>query len=528
MLRVTIVRCAAAMLCLYAVLTAAPVVERMLTVDVRQTQKDLTHSYLGANAQQFRFHYSVKAMLDQSAAFATFMSNIGLPVIRMDGRNEYGWFSIEEDRKLSGNGSRDSLWFSMDEFHRFCRANNIRLIGAFRDEKYYDEKTGTVVVFRDTPDHFDGGVANNIKKLSWVVSNGYQDLYTAWEIGNECWSSWDPVLYAQFARKMVNAALAVHPGIRLTVPVMLRNTDDPAIKTFMAKVGRSSNWFSWHEKMLPALGEDIKKISHLQIHVYGSASMYSANYRGLETISDILAKQPNTDHFRYLVTEWRYTGVGGVQHRTFRTGALWNAKFAMTLLSYPKVDYTAAHEFLCTSGLGYWSPGTEWMYQYPEEKQSGKAPRIPNKTGTAQFDIGPFGPVNRMLNELVKECPVLVEHKSDLGPMSSALYVDGWKQDDSPKASKDLDWFICAKKDRSKIGGVIVNTTDDMLSVNLSTGEKKYALMDIYQMTCDADKQAQAEIPGEEKFWHVSPVSLENGRLMLPPNSITSFRGTPK
>lgn len=506
-----------AMLVCYLSALKADAIERTLAIDTQQTQKYLSNSYLGANAQQFRSHYSFRQLLDQGAAFSTFLSNVGSPILRMDGRSAYGWLSEYEDRKLRGNSADKFGWFSMGEFHRFCRSNGIRIIGAFNDTKYYDKDSDRIIEFKDKPEYFDGAVKNNMARLSWIVKNGYQEMYVAWEIGNECWGSWDPELYAQFARKMANAAIAIQPGIFLNVPVMLRDTDDPAIKTFITKLPRSASWFTWHEKMLPALGLDIEKISHLQIHVYGSASMYSANFRGLEKISEILAKQPNTRHLRYLVTEWRYTGTGGTQHRTYRTGALWNAKFAMILLSYSKVDFSSAHEFLCTSGLGYWSPGNEWIFQYPEEKQTGNAPRIPNKTSLPQFDIGPFGPVNRMLNDLVKECPVLIEHKSDLGPMSSALFAEG---------KSDLDWFICTKNDRSLLGGIIVNTMDNAVAVTLATGRNHYALMNIVQMACDADKVNDAEIPGEEKNWHVASIASDNGRLLLPANSITSFRGT--
>ncbi|MBN8524714.1 MAG: hypothetical protein J0M02_05190 [Planctomycetes bacterium] len=546
------------------------VVARTIAVDASQAAKDLTNCQLGANAQQFRIHYSIKKMLD-SGLFAGFMQDIGRPVIRLDGRSIYGWSGRGETWKLRDAETRlrllkqskagedpayklfqpgdfdalaerfgidakperfvitrnhpDIAWFSPEEFHRFCRANGIRLIGAINDHLYYQPESGQVFRFRDNPGYFDGAVDDFRRKLTWVKDNGYLDLYVAWEIGNECWSSWDPVLYAQYARKILAAARALQPDIRLAVPVMLRNTDDPAIQEFIAKDHRRQGWFDWHESMLPALGDDIRGFSHLQIHVYGSASRYSANQRGLDNIAEILAKTPGTDHFRYLVTEWRYTGVGGTQHRTFRTGALWNAKFAMTLLAHPRVDWSAAHEFLCTSGLGYWTPGTgnagpnqdgsEWMFQTPDGVGEGKPGELRSTHGRPSFDVGPFGPVNRMLNELMRECPLLIEHRADLGPMSSALFAEG---------AGDLHWFICRSGDGSTIGGMVVNTCAQSIDLELRSGDSPLAVRSAELMSCAADRLAIPEVPGEAKAWRVEAIQAHEGRLRMPTNSILVFR----
>ncbi len=558
--------------------------ERVLKINTEQVEKDLSHSYLGANAQQFRSHYSIRKMLDNKDIFSKFLLNIGSPVLRMDGRSEFGWFSKEETlalreakakiRRLSAYKEADApdwdlvqvdeydemvkkyklpstpiviethnpdvAWFPPEEFHAFCRSNNIQIIGAFGDDQYYDPETKKVVRFRNNPKYFDGAVADNMRKLSWVLKNGYKDLYVAWEIGNESFTAWDPVLYAEYTKKIVDAAKALQPDIKLSIPTILRNTDDPFIKQFiesLKKRGQNSDWFTWHEKMIPALGDYIKKIDYVTIHVYGARSIYNANYRGLSLATD-LSKLPNTDHLRFLATEWRYTGVGGSDHRTFAMGAIWNAKFAMTILSHPKIDYSTAHEFLCSSGLGYWSPGKgntsgnevgdEWVFQYQENAKPSKTTQLRTKEGKPQFDIGPFGPVNKMLNDLIRDCPMLLEHKADLGPMSSAIYADGLSLENKSKKPGDLDWFICTDKDRSKIGGVIVNTQDKPVRLVLDTGKNKYTLQNFRQMSCDSAKFYQAEVPGESKFWKLTDIPLKDNVLILAPNSVSSFRGTLK
>lgn len=513
------------LLLVFGTLSAEPTETRTHQVDLKAIRKDLGQSLLGANVQQFRSHYSLRDILAQGPAFAGFMKEIGSPVLRLDGRNVYGWLSLAEHRALAGIKA-DALWFSMEAIHAFCTSNDLQIIGSFRDEKYLDEQTGAAVEFRNRPEHFDRAVQDNMKKLKWVLEHGYRDRYVAWEIGNECYATWDPLLYGQFARKMVAEARRLDPGIRLAVPVILRNTDDPAIAKFIAADPNRKNWFSWHDAMLPALGDQLPHITHLQIHIYGAGSAFSCNHRGLETIGAILEKIPGTRHLRYLVTEWRYTGVGGVQHRTFRTGALWNGKFAMTLLSHPRVDWTAAHEFLCTSGLGYWSPGDEWIFQYPQEGQTGKAPRIPNPTGKAALDVGPFGPVTRMLNEIVREYPLLLDHGADLGPMSSALFADGFKEPGLPDASRDLEWFVCRSRDGGRIGGFVVNTLAHAVTWSLESGSRRLQFTRSEQMTCPPDRLQESERPGAPKFWTVSRGLGPSNTLTLPPMSLTQFHGS--
>lgn len=575
-----------AVLCVASTLFAQAPESRVLVVDFSKTGKNLNHSHLGANAQLFRSHYSMKKLLDQGDAFGEFLKLIGKPVLRMDGRSVYGWFSQEETQKLRDAEAKMRVlgrirpegapgwrwfqpadyetlvkqyqipnapstfthkmnppevnWFSMEAFHLFCRRHGIRLFGAFNDLYYLDEASGQVVQFRDNPKYFEGAVKDAVKKLSWVVQNGYQDLYVGWEIGNESYTLWEPEHYSAYARKLASAVRKVQPGIQLAVPVIIRNTDDPAIKRFIAADPSRKNWFDWHEKMLPALGTDITLFSHLQVHVYGSASPYSANQKGLDTISAQLDKIPGTSHFRFFVTEWRYTGVGGTAHRSYRTGALWNAKFAMTLLAHPRVDESAAHEFLCTSGLGYWTPGkgnagpwadgSEWVFQFPEQPKGGKLPEYRSDDGRPHFDIGPFGPVNRMLNELITECPVLLDHGADLGPQSSALFADGFSDADTAPnpslISTDLEWFVTTSGDRNKIGGMLVNTRDRALSISLSVESKRVSGFHFEQMTFEGQNMATPEVPGEAKAWRLKEGKAADGTLVLPPCSITRFSAT--
>ncbi len=555
---------------------------RSISVNPANSQKDLSNSYMGANAQQFRSHYSIRKMLDNQKKFSDFLLSIGSPVLRMDGRSIYGWFSTEECLKLREANIKmsrlnkwrstgkiaskkyqpedyeavvkkyrlsaspvavksnhpDIAWFDPDLFHRFCRENKIRIIGAISDEQYYDNASGKVVYFRDRPEYFDGAVKSSMKKIAWVLNHGYKDLYVAWEIGNESFASWDPVLYAKYAKKIADAALKLQPDIKLSVPAIIRDTDDPFIKSFIKRLkakGSTANWFDWHKKMIPAIGDSIAKITHVTAHVYGAKSKYNANAKGLALATD-LSDIPNTGHLRFLVTEWRYTGVGGTDHRTYVMGALWNAKFAMLLLSHPKIDYSTVHEFLCTSGLGYWTPGKsngdpgmvgdEWIYQYQPGKKKSKQSQLRDPVGKPCFDIGPFGPVNRMFNELIRDCPVLLEHESDLGKMSSAKFADGVDISKHVKKNGDIDWIICVSKDRSSLGGIIVNTLNHPVTVTLNFKNSKYELKNIAQMTCRPERIFTAEEPGQRKFWKVLHFPVKNNSLALPPDSITSFRGS--
>jgi hypothetical protein len=170
--------------------------------------------------------------------------------------------------------------------------------------------------------------------------------------------------------------------------------------------------------------------------------------------------------------------------------------------------------------------GDEWIYQYQPGKKKSRKFQLRNPAGKPDFDIGPFGPVNRMFNELIRDCPVLLEHESDLGEMSSAKFADGVDISKHVKKTGDIDWIICVSKDRSSLGGIIVNTLNHPVTVTFNFKNSKYELENMAQMTCKPERMFSAEEPGQRKFWQVLHFSLKNDSLTLPPDSITSFRGS--
>jgi hypothetical protein len=522
-------------------------ITQVLNFNVNDVKKDLKDSIQGVDAESFAIGRSswginLRTLLtSQRKEFKAFMNEIGRPTLRMMDFSRYSWRGYAATDALEVKGSKE-WWWSPKQLHEFCRENDIKLIGFFDTVKLYDVKTGKVTVLTDhkgtmhmTPEQMDALVEENLYKLRWVKKNGYLDLYKAWEIGNECYLSGTntPEVYATFAKKMAKAAKKVDPDIRLAVTVFVCAADDanlfnnigknPREITIKGEQSMYAKWLAWSNTVMRLLGDDAKNIYYVNIHLYGPDLVYNANAKGIDTHVRVIQKHPNMRHTRLIVTEWRHTGSSELHcQREFKTGALWASKFSMVLLAHPLMDSTGIHDFLTYSGTGYWSDGKIWRSQW-----GSLDPRwaYPSKTGKRRLQVGPFGPVLKMLNHIARNYPLLLEHKANLGKYSSAVFFGKC----TPKTigedeGRDLEWIIATNRKKNKFAGMVVNTHVYPVRITLQSNGKKYNITKATSENCPADKLFVCEIPGDAKFWNLEALKVNaDGSIDLPPFSINSF-----
>jgi hypothetical protein len=523
-------------------------VTQVLNFNIDDVKKDLKDSIQGVDAESFAIGRStwginLRTLLnEQRSEFKAFLNKVGRPTLRMMDYSRYSWRGSDATDALEVKGSKE-WWYSPKELHEFCRENDIKLIGFFDIWKLYDVKTSKVTSFYDhktkkfhmTPAQMDALVEENLYKLRWVKKNGYLDLYKGWEIGNECYIKGvnSPEIYTAFAKKMAKAAKSVDPKIRLAVTVFVCAADDANLFSNIGKNPRDMSgkeeqdmydrWLAWSNTVMRLLGDDAKDIYYVNLHLYGPELRYNANAKGIDTHVRVIQKHPNMRHARLIVTEWRHTGSSELHcQREFKTSALWTAKFSMVLLAHPLMDTTGIHDFLTYSGTGYWSDGKIWRAQWGSLN-----PRwaYPSKTGKKQLQVGPFGPVLNMLNNIVRKYPLLLEHKANLGKYSSAYFFGKC----TPKTvyqdeGRDLEWIIATNRKKNKFGGMVVNTHIYPVRITLQSNGKKYNITKATSESCPAAKLFVCEIPGEAKFWKLESLKVNSdGSINLPPLSITSF-----
>jgi hypothetical protein len=508
--------------------------DRVLSFNLDKVKKDLKDSIQGVDAESHATCANYKILLgDLKQDFSKLLKASGRPVLRMMDHSRYSWRSakVNDILRKYPTGKSENFWYSPKQFHKFCKDNNIKLIGYFDTKFAYNEKTGKRVQIYDTPENFKTGVEENMRKLKWVIDNGYLDLYTCWEVGSENYCPWkNPEQYAKYALMIASAAKKLDPKIRLAVDVFVCAPDDPNLNQYLGKGEKlRDKWYRWSEKMLATLGNDAKKFYYINIHLYGASSSYNANYQGIHTHLALLKKFPATKHMRFIVTEWRHTGVGDRNHRQFKTAALWKAKFTLVLAAYPLVDYTSVHDFLTWSGVGYYSDGKVWFRQ----GEVPKAPKVKElfkcKSGKPSLDIGIFAPVLKMTNNIIRNYPLLLVHKADLGNNSSTLFASTQKEGNSSDSingiGRDLEWFICTDRAKNKIGALIVNTQAFPVKVTLKRQNGKVWKVNKAQaLTCEADKIFKFEVPGEKKFWQLAPFKPNpDGSATIPSMSVVSL-----
>lgn len=506
--------------------------ERILNFNFDKIKKDLKDSIQGVDAESHATCANYKILLnDLRDDFSTLLKDSGRPVLRMADMSRYSWRSadINDTLRKYPAGKSEKFWESPEQFHQFCRENHIQLIGQFDTAFTYDPVTSKRVQIYNTPENFEIGVKENIWKLKWVIDHGYLDLYVAWEVGNENYIRWNSgEQFANYALKLASAVKKLDPEIRLALTLFVCAPDDPNLLRYSGNGNRlRDQWYRWGENMLKSLGDNIEQFYYLNLHLYGASASYNANYKGIYIHESFMNKFPHTKHLRFIITEWRHTGAGDPKHRQFKTAALWKAKFMLVMAAYPLVDYTSVHDFLTWSGVGYYSDGKVWFRQ---ENPAVAGELLKCKKEVPSLDIGMTAPVLKMGNHIIRNYPLLLVHKADLGEKSSVMFASAQGEENTSDSMKgvgrDLEWFVCSNRTKNKIGALIVNTQDFPVKVTLKE-EKNGRVWQVKKadaLTCQPDKVFKFEIPGEKKFWQLATFKANpDGSVNIPPMSVVSL-----
>ena len=470
--------------------------------EFQSVQKDMTSVRLGADAESFATAINFNTLLtQQNSEFAQFLSDVGSPVMRMATMGRYSDYGEEESKAcaaVSGwscNGGT-GWWFDMDDFHQFCRQNNIKLIGMLDTMAVWDPVTQQAIEVRNTPENFSYGVQAAIDKITAIEESGYSDLYVAWEFGNENYNYWWSNRFADYLNLVIPAVKAIDPDIKLAVEVNSSKTQ------FCADY-------------LNRLGSNIAQVDYINLHLYGASAIEEppgkATSWGISDALSVLDYVNNTDHLRTIITEWRHDYNADDNHREFNTAVLWKAKYTMTMLAEPTLDYTCVHDVLTWSGVGYWSDGDTWKRQI-----NSYGVEIASQTGEPELDVGPYGQVMKRFNDALSECPLLLDHFSELGPQGDEMYYEN--------GTSDLEWMLFTNEDHSKLIGIAVNTYEDMQLLQLDEG----AFADINitygeAISCLPGYEETPGIPGGDDYLTLATCVFSENMILLPGNSFIYF-----
>ena len=520
-------------------------------------EKNLKKSYVGYDMEDFACGFNFNWMLTEGRKeFSKFARRAGVRCLRFAEMSRYSWRSEEATRRMRAacfaakypkhpqiakNALKSKLkwWFSPELFWDFCRENRIVVMPMFNAESFYNPADGKAYYFVNKPEYYQAAAKEAAAYVKYLKDKGYLDMAKVWEIGNECYlKSWKPVEYAAYVKVLAKAVREVQPEIKLAVPVFICSPDNPDVKVIMKRIkntsvaGKKKEWqiydeaMKWTANVIKALGDDAQHISHGVQHSYGAGPKYNSNYKGIDSTYKLQQALPGSSKWRLVNTEWRdRSGENLWCHRAFWNAALWKAKFTLQLMSYPQMDYTAAHSLFAFSGGLYWSDGRQWVLQFRSNREKLFDSR--NTEGKPRFDIGAFGPVARVCNDLIDTHPNMLQHKAGLGKMSSALYYDSLYKhqgDEAVSVKSDLDYLVAVNDSYDSLGMILINTYNKAVKVNIEStfGKAEVGAAQIELLSCDPALLNQLEIPGSGFYpWKLSYYGQNSQNyLMVPANSV--------
>lgn len=538
-----------------SILSGAPLKMEIYLPDAK-VKKDLRKSYVGYDAEDFACGFNFNWMLTSGRKeLQEYFRRAGVRCLRFAEMSRYSWRGEMETRKMMAatyaakyphapqiaeNTLKKKInwWFSPDLFWSFCRENRIVVLPMFNAESFYNPGAQKAYYFVNKPECYHAAAAESAAYVKFLKDKGYLDMAKVWEIGNECYlKKWKPAEYADFVKILAKAVRNVQPDIKLAIPTFICSRDNPDVKVIMKRIkaaspgAKKTEWqiydeaMKWTADVIKHLGKDAQYISHGVQHSYGAGPSYNSNYKGIDSNYSLLQAVPGSQNWRLVNTEWRdRSGEDTWCHRAFWNSVLWKGKFTMLLMAYPEMDYTAAHSLFAFSGGLYWSNGKEWVLQFNPDRSKLYDKNNPN--GKPRFDIGAFGPVVKICNDLIDTHPNLLLHKAGMGNMSSALYYKSFldrRLNVKTMIKSDLDYLIAANNAYDSLAMLIINTHSQNVEVELKTafGKVDIGAAQIELLSCEPPLLDQLQIPGSGFYpWKVSFYGQNTqSHLNIPANS---------
>ncbi len=525
---------------------------KTIELDNSTVAKSLSESYVGYDAEDFACGFNFNWMLTAGRdKFSSYCQAAGVRCLRFAEMNRYSWrgelptrmmqaeqmaylYPKLKDVKINWMQNKLDWWFTPESFWSFCQENRIVVLPMFPDSTYYNQKDNNSYAMVNNPAHYKAAAEEAAAYVKWLKDHNYLHLAKVWEIGNESYQNWKPEEYAAYVKELVKAVRTVQPDIKLAIPTFICTPDNPDVKEVMKRMtagnpeikGSAADIYQTHLKwsgdVIRELGETAKYISYGIQHSYGAEEDYNSNAKGIETNYKLLLAQPNSQNWRLVNTEWRdRSGENLWCHRSFRTGALWKAKFVLLMMASPQMDYSCAHSLFAFSGGLYWSDGTKWMKQWPPDGTTVLSD-TGNPDGKPRFALGAFGPVAKMCNDLIDSHPLLLDHQADLGKMSSALFYKSFYHEVKNVAG-DLEWLAATNANRDSISMIFVNTKPEAIRVTINTkyGTALTGAAEVQALTCPPDMLDTLGIPGDKACWSIETCGThDRPDLDIPGNSV--------
>ena len=388
--------------------------------------------------------------------------------------------------------------------------------------------------------------------VQWIVDNGFTEQVAGFELGNEPYWGSAPEQFAHRWAAIVPGIKRIWPEAHIGFSIAEYRAGDPDIESVRSRLSTVDEWFKfggsewgmsklnqWSGRFIRAFSSCLPLCSHVIYHFYGGTRPYGCSYAGIQRIRNFAKVFPEVKDKKVWITEWRFTADQNLIKQQSFSIALFDAFYMMMCVCQPEIDGLSAHQcgwlaggFYIADGRGSWCQRRFLESMYVD----------PDWTGRPRLEVGPVGPVFKLLNEAILDHPhVLARGNRAGGSIDNDNYwsshlcggrdkqLNAWLSDGAepakrPKTDKDiLEWILLTDKARTSVALVAANANFEDWKPSLETVGCTLGKPHVRLYRCKPEDVMRRQVPGEKPLSWEEEFEGEEGKVVVPAFSVATF-----
>lgn len=388
--------------------------------------------------------------------------------------------------------------------------------------------------------------------VQWIVDNGFTDQVAGFELGNEPYWGSAPERFARRWAEIVPGIKKIWPEAQIGFAIAEYRAGDPDIESVRQRLSTVDEWFNfgggefgmmrinqWSGRFINAFSNCLHHCSHVIYHFYGGTRPYGCSYAGIQRIRNFAKAFPEVKDKKVWITEWRNDADADLRCQQTFSLALFDALYMMMCICQPEIDGLSAHQCGQISGGFYIADGRGDWRQQREREAADRMFIDPDWTGRPRLEVGPVGPVFKLLNEAILTHPhVLARGRRHEGTISDDKYWSShvylasgnsaWiqKGEDVSKRPPDrgvLEWILMANDARTSVTLMVANAgiqpwKPPFETIGCAVGKPKVRLY-----RCRPEHEILHQVPGEPRLSWEEEYEGEAGRIEVPGLSVATL-----
>lgn len=393
---------------------------------------------------------------------------------------------------------------------------------AFRFWKENGFKIGLTLEIRGLPP--ETAKESVLSFVRWIVDNGYTDVVSGFELGNENYFRPDYPALAPLWTEIVNEMAAIWPGVKIGIAVAENfelNPDLTQVRSRMLAEGsiKRDSYFAaadfnrYTAQFIVAMSNCMDKVTHVTFHAYGGETPYSCSYHGVRRLRGWCEAFPELKDKKWWFTEVRLRSDEDQRcHRLFRE-TLVMSHYALMAIMQPELDGFNHHQLWSISGGLHQSNGGIWGFQMQDG--GGAYADLRSPCNAPRLEVGSMGVAYRVLAEGILQHPLLVAHGTSKGTDEDTFYTSARVLDqvyarrralkegreNVPAVAGEVEWVAALNARRDDLCLLMVNTKPTVEKVSITVPGRVFAAPAYRALSCPERFLDCRALPGEGRFW---------------------------